>query len=81
LRPARIEQGVRFGSKTEIAALRSRCLLCPGERTSSGCLGMPEKCQYQKCDRLDLFDYHVGAGDERRRDHEVERFRGFEIDG
>jgi len=21
------------------------CLLCPGERTSSGCLGMSEKCQ------------------------------------
>jgi hypothetical protein len=50
-------------------------------RTQVGHLGTSEKCQYQKCDRLDLFDYHVGAGDERRRDHEVERFRGFEIDG
>src|SRR5258705_2678061 len=32
--------GVKNGSR----GLAARCLLCPGERTSSGCLGMSEKC-------------------------------------
>ena len=35
---------VRFGSKNGSRGLAAGCLLCPGERTSSGCLGMSEKC-------------------------------------
>jgi hypothetical protein len=30
--------------KTGSRGLAAGCLLCPGERTSSGCLGMSEKC-------------------------------------
>src|SRR6266478_5596791 len=33
---------VKNGSR----GLAAGCLLCPQERTSSGCLGMSEKCRY-----------------------------------
>src|ERR1700686_3082262 len=35
---------VADGSKTEVAALRRDVCFAPGEPTSSGCLGMSEKC-------------------------------------
>jgi hypothetical protein len=42
---------VRSGSKRK-SRLAAGCLLCPGERTSSGCLGMSEKCQTQTSQEL-----------------------------
>src|SRR6476659_634507 len=39
--------------QTGSRGLAAGCLLCPGERTSSGYLGMSEKCQQEtaRCDR------------------------------
>ena len=39
-----LPSGIEYGSR----GLAAGCLLCPGERTSSGCLGMSEKCQWTK---------------------------------
>ncbi len=37
-----------FARKVVTIRLAAGCLLLPGERTSSGRLGMSEKCQYRK---------------------------------
>jgi hypothetical protein len=52
---------VKNGSR----GLAAGCLLCPNERTSSGCLGMSEKkCQFRTHASQQLgvlFDHLVGA--------------------
>ena len=44
VRPMSIRSGM---SKTEVAALRRDVRFAPDQQTSSGCLGMSEKCQQE----------------------------------
>jgi hypothetical protein len=43
------QESFNVRSKTEVTALRRDVCFAPDERTSSGYLGMSEKCHNQKC--------------------------------
>src|ERR1700674_4490410 len=66
------------GVKNASRGLAAGGLLCPGERTSSGCRGMSEKCQQRKWPTL--FDHLVGSGEHGRRHGKAEGLSGLEID-